>query len=61
VRVTLASVAEEFSPLLGLTNLSAGAGDRRNIYAENPEGIYVRSGNSWRKLEGKAAGLSYPG
>ncbi|WP_271394690.1 LpqB family beta-propeller domain-containing protein [Neomicrococcus lactis] len=61
VRVTLASVVEEFSPLLGLTNLSAGAGDRRNIYAENPEGIYVRSGNSWRKLEGKAAGLSYPG
>lgn len=61
VRVTLATETEEFSPLLGLTNLSAGAGDRRNIYAENPEGIYVRSGNSWRKLEGQAEGLSYPG
>lgn len=61
IRVTLATETEEFSPLLGLTNLSAGAGDRRNIYAENPEGIYVRSGNSWRKLEGKATGLSYPG
>lgn len=61
VRATIDGKSEEFSPLLGLTNVSAGAGDRRNIYAENPEGIYVRSGNSWRKLEGQATGLAYPG
>ncbi|GAA4370051.1 LpqB family beta-propeller domain-containing protein [Paeniglutamicibacter cryotolerans] len=60
-RITLSGGSKEFLPLLGMTGLSAGAGERRWVYAETPDGIYSRTGNTWHEQDGKARYLSYPG
>ncbi|WP_372697914.1 LpqB family beta-propeller domain-containing protein [Arthrobacter sp. JSM 101049] len=50
-----------FEPLLGMTNISAGPGDQRTVYAETPEGVYSRVFSTWKKREGQATQLAYPG
>ncbi|GER24349.1 lipoprotein LpqB [Zafaria cholistanensis] len=60
-RVGLDGSSELFLPLHGMIGLSAGPGERRPVYAETPDGIYSRVGNSWSAQGRQASNLSYPG
>ncbi|MGG5752473.1 LpqB family beta-propeller domain-containing protein [Zafaria sp. Z1313] len=60
-RITLAGGNETFQPLLGMTNISAGPGEQRTVYAETPEGVFSRVSNVWKRQDGQARYLSYPG
>ncbi|WP_417218901.1 LpqB family beta-propeller domain-containing protein [Arthrobacter sp.] len=59
--ISLNGKATTFEPLLGMTNISAGPGDQRTVYAETPDGVYSRVFSTWKKREGKASELAYPG
>ncbi|GAA3683243.1 hypothetical protein GCM10023081_21450 [Arthrobacter ginkgonis] len=60
-RIGLDGTSELFLPLQGMIGLSAGPGERRPVYAETPEGIYSRVGNSWSAQGRQASNLSYAG
>lgn len=59
--ISLSGSATTFEPLLGMTNISAGPGDQRTVYAETPDGVYSRVFSTWKKREGQATQLAYPG
>jgi len=59
--LTFSGGSESFQPLLGMVSLSAGIGDRRPVYAETEETLYIRVGNTWGALEDFARDVSYPG
>ncbi|MBM6621020.1 GerMN domain-containing protein [Micrococcaceae bacterium RIT802] len=59
--ISLSGTATTFEPLLGMTNISAGPGDQRTVYAETPDGVYSRVFSTWKKREGQATQLAYPG
>jgi hypothetical protein len=60
-RIGLDGSSELFLPLQGMIGLSAGPGERRPVYAETPDGIYSRVGNSWSAQGRQASNLSYAG
>lgn len=60
-RITFSGGTKEFLPLLGMTGISAGPGERRWVFAETADGIYSRTGNTWHEQDGVARYLSYPG
>ncbi|MET1034889.1 MAG: LpqB family beta-propeller domain-containing protein [Arthrobacter sp.] len=60
-RITLAGGSELFQPLLGMTGISAGPGEKRTVYAETPEGVFSRVSNVWKQQAGEARDLAYPG
>lgn len=60
-RLDLGGGSELFTPLLGMTNISSGPGNQIIIYAETPEGVWSRVSSVWKKQDGTASGLSYPG
>ncbi|MGP5396988.1 LpqB family beta-propeller domain-containing protein [Arthrobacter rhombi] len=59
--ISLDGTTKELEPLLGMTNISAGPGDQRTVYAETPDGVYSQVFSTWKKREGKASQLAYPG
>ncbi|MDN6179002.1 MAG: LpqB family beta-propeller domain-containing protein [Micrococcaceae bacterium] len=59
--LSLDGSTKELEPLLGMTNISAGPGDQRTVYAETPDGVYSQVFSTWKKREGKATQLAYPG
>ncbi|GAA5227377.1 LpqB family beta-propeller domain-containing protein [Paeniglutamicibacter antarcticus] len=59
--ISLAGARVKYLPLLGMLNLSAGAGDRRAVYAEIKDKTYTRVGSSWHPMKSKVRDLAYPG
>ncbi|MET0872956.1 MAG: LpqB family beta-propeller domain-containing protein, partial [Paeniglutamicibacter terrestris] len=59
--ISLAGTTVTYLPLLGLLDLSAGPGDRRQVYAETKEKIHTRVGSSWHIMDVMVRDLSYPG
>nr|WP_231366464.1 LpqB family beta-propeller domain-containing protein [Zhihengliuella flava] len=60
-RIGLDGTREQFTPLLGMTNLSSAPGDQIIMYGQTPEGVYSRVSSVWKKQEGTASDLAYPG
>lgn len=59
--ISLTGTRVKYLPLLGMLNLSAGAGDRRAVYAEIKDKTYTRVGSSWHPMNSKVRDLAYPG
>ncbi len=59
--ISLTGTTVTYLPLLGLLDLSAGPGDRRQVYAETKEKIHTRVGSSWHIMDVMVRDLSYPG
>ncbi|RZU61078.1 sporulation and spore germination protein [Zhihengliuella halotolerans] len=59
-RLDLDGGSDLFTPLLGMTNFASGPGNRI-IYAETPDGVYSRVSSVWKKQDGEASDLAYPG
>lgn len=60
-RIGLDGTREKYTPLLGMTNLSSAPGEQIIMYGQTPEGVYSRVSSVWKKQEGSATDLAYPG
>lgn len=59
--ISLNGDTAQLEPLLGMTNISAGPGEQRTVYAETPDGLYSLVFSVWKQRNGTAQDLAYPG
>lgn len=61
VQMSFTGGSEDFQVLLGMTGITSGIGDQREVYAETVDQLFTRVGNSWHVLDDFAKDVAYPG